>query len=64
MSAVDNSGPHDSADHIGPEYSPKRTFREHLQHLYKAFTTKQGLIGTYDYGVLHSRDGSSECDEL
>lgn len=51
MSVTMNDGPQDAPDRIGPEFSPKRSFREHLQHIFTAFTTRQGLIGTYDYGV-------------
>lgn len=32
------------------DYSEQRTKKEHLQHIFKAFTTKKGLIGDYDYG--------------
>ncbi|KAG0649243.1 Purine permease [Hyphodiscus hymeniophilus] len=52
MAVTINDGPQDAPDSIGPEYSPKRSFGEHLRHIYKAFTTKQGLIGTYDYAFL------------
>ena len=51
MSVTINDGPQDAPDRIGPEHSPKRSFGEHLKHISAAFTTKQGLIGTYDYGV-------------
>ena len=51
MSVTIDNGPQDAPDHIGPEFSPKRSFGEHMQHIFKAFTTKKGLIGTYDYGV-------------
>lgn len=46
--------PHDSPDMIVPpnEASPQRTFGEHLQHIRRAFTTKDGLVGDYDYGIL------------
>jgi hypothetical protein len=46
--------PHDSPDMIVPanEAPPKRTFGEHLQHIMRAFTTKEGLVGSYDYGKL------------
>jgi NCS2 family nucleobase:cation symporter-2 len=57
MSVTIDNGPHDAPDQIGPEFSPKRSFGEHLQHIYKAFTTKQGLIGTYDYGEDTEEDG-------
>lgn len=49
--AIDN-GPMDGPDRIGPDYSPRRTFGEHVNHIAKAFTTRQGLIGTYDYKFL------------
>lgn len=52
MSVNIDNGPQDAPDRIGPEDSPKRGFGEHVQHIVKAFTTKQGLIGTYDYGML------------
>jgi hypothetical protein len=32
--------PQDAPDRIGPDYSPQRTFSEHISHIYKAFTTK------------------------
>jgi hypothetical protein len=48
---IDSNVPQDSPDRIGPEMAPKRSFGEHIQHISRAFTTKQGLIGTYDYGV-------------
>ena len=47
-----DDGPQDAPDRIGPEHSEKRTFGEHISHIVKAFTTKEGLIGTYDYGVF------------
>lgn len=43
-------GPQDAPDHIGPEHSEKRDFKTHCKHIFTAFTTKQGLIGSYDYG--------------
>ncbi|RDW92127.1 hypothetical protein BP5796_01521 [Coleophoma crateriformis] len=52
MSVNIDQGPLDSPDRIGPEHAPKRSFREHVHHIITAFTTKQGLIGTYDYGFL------------
>jgi NCS2 family nucleobase:cation symporter-2 len=48
---IDSNVPQDLPDRIGPEMAPKRSFSEHIQHISRAFTTKQGLIGTYDYGV-------------
>ncbi|KAF4631878.1 hypothetical protein G7Y89_g6255 [Cudoniella acicularis] len=52
MSVTIDNGPMDGPDQITPEHSPKRSFGEHVQHITKAFTTKQGLVGTYDYGFL------------
>ncbi|KAI8931275.1 hypothetical protein NX059_011620 [Plenodomus lindquistii] len=40
------------ADRIGPDHTPKRTFGEQARRALKAFTTKEGLIGTYDYAFL------------
>ncbi|KAF2847027.1 Xanthine/uracil permease [Plenodomus tracheiphilus IPT5] len=40
------------ADRIGPDHTPKRTFGEQARRALKAFTTKDGLIGTYDYAFL------------
>ena len=42
----------DSPDTIGPETTPKRSFSEKGRRMIKAFTTKEGLIGDYDYGFL------------
>lgn len=39
-------------DRIGPDYGPKRSFGEKARRAFKAFTTKEGLIGSYDYGFL------------
>lgn len=51
MSAnIVDQGPMDGPDRVGPDYSPKRTKKESLRRIVKAFTTKQGLIGSYDYG--------------
>ena len=50
MAVTINDGPQDLPDRIGPESSPKRSFGEHIQHITKAFTTRRGLIGDYDYG--------------
>jgi len=52
MSVTINDGPQDAPDRIGPDYAPQRTRKEHFQHIVSAFTTKRGLIGTYDYGKL------------
>ncbi|KAJ4985918.1 uracil-xanthine permease [Stagonosporopsis vannaccii] len=40
------------ADSIGPDHTPKRSFGEKCRRFVKAFTTKDGLIGEYDYGFL------------
>jgi len=40
------------ADMIGPDHTPKRSFGEQARRAMKAFTTKDGLVGTYDYGFL------------
>jgi len=40
------------ADRIGPDHTPKRSFAEKSRRIAKAFTTKEGLIGTYDYAFL------------
>jgi len=53
MSVTIDEGPHDGPDRIGePEHSPKRSFGEHISHITKAFSTREGLIGDYDYGKL------------
>lgn len=53
MSVTIDDGPQDLPDQItlsNSESSPKRSLGEHVKHIVRAFTTKQGLIGTYDYG--------------
>lgn len=54
MPVTIDEGPLDGPDQItGPnEHPPKRTVGEHFSHFGKAFTTKQGLIGQYDYAFL------------
>ncbi|CAD0017066.1 unnamed protein product, partial [Aureobasidium pullulans] len=42
----------DSPDTIGPETTPKRSFSENGRRIVKAFTTKEGLVGDYDYAFL------------
>ncbi|KAF4986513.1 hypothetical protein FDECE_15907 [Fusarium decemcellulare] len=37
---------------IVPEHAPPKSFSKRLNGLVKAFTTKHGLIGDYDYGFL------------
>ncbi|KAF2113466.1 permease family-domain-containing protein [Lophiotrema nucula] len=39
-------------DRIGPDHGPKRSWGEKGRRVVKAFTTKEGLIGTYDYAFL------------
>ena len=57
MSANIDVGPHDGPDRIGPEYSEKRSFSQHISHIVKAFTTKDGLVGNYDYGMPQELTG-------
>ncbi|KAL5316361.1 hypothetical protein ACEPPN_015406 [Leptodophora sp. 'Broadleaf-Isolate-01'] len=45
-------GPADGPDQIGPDYSPKRSVSQQISHIVKAFTTKDGLLGSYDYVFL------------
>ncbi|MCJ1426504.1 hypothetical protein MMC29_004407 [Sticta canariensis] len=42
----------DSPDTIGPDLTPKRTLADRGRSLLRTFSTKQGLIGDYDYGFL------------
>jgi uric acid-xanthine permease len=37
---------------IAPEKAPRRTFGDRLQGVKRAFTTREGLIGNYDYAFL------------
>jgi uric acid-xanthine permease len=39
-------------DRIGPDMSPKKTLADRANRVRKAFFTKQGLVGDYDYGFL------------
>ncbi|CAL3965149.1 unnamed protein product [Diplocarpon coronariae] len=52
MSCTADDGPQDLPDRIAPESSPERTFGQHVWHFTRAFTSKQGLIGSYDYVFL------------
>jgi NCS2 family nucleobase:cation symporter-2 len=53
MAVTIDQGPHDGPDTIVPgEHPPKRSFAEHSRHIVKAFTTKEGLIGDYDYAFM------------
>jgi uracil-xanthine permease len=40
------------ADMIGPDMGPRKTLADRLNVVRKTFFTKNGLIGTYDYGFL------------
>lgn len=40
------------SDMIGPDHTPKRNFGDKARRFVRAFTTKEGLIGTYDYAFL------------
>ncbi|GKZ20571.1 hypothetical protein AbraIFM66951_005896 [Aspergillus brasiliensis] len=42
----------DGPDQIGPDYRPKRTWSDVRRRLVKTFTTREGLIGDYDYAYL------------
>lgn len=42
----------DSPDTIGPNMAPKKTMADKGRSLVKAFTTRDGLVGDYDYGFL------------
>ena len=52
MSTSTNYVKDDSPDTITPHHAPKRSFGEKCKRLGRAFTTKDGLIGTYDYAFL------------
>ncbi|KAI2904850.1 hypothetical protein CBS147343_10936 [Aspergillus niger] len=42
----------DGPDQIGPDYRPKRTWGDVGRRFVKTFTTREGLIGDYDYAYL------------
>jgi NCS2 family nucleobase:cation symporter-2 len=42
----------DSPDRIGPDTTRRGTLSDKSKRFFKAFTTKDGLIGDYDYGFL------------
>lgn len=42
----------DAPDRIGPDTIPRRPFSDKARSFAKAFTSKEGLIGDYDYGFL------------
>ncbi|KAK2787705.1 hypothetical protein FQN53_004728 [Emmonsiellopsis sp. PD_33] len=39
-------------DQIGPDMGPKRSFADKARRVGRAFTTRKGLIGDYDYAFL------------
>lgn len=45
-------GPQDGPDEIVPESLPKQTFSQRFNRVVKKFTTKDGLLGNYDYAFL------------
>ncbi|KAJ5214728.1 hypothetical protein N7449_001897 [Penicillium cf. viridicatum] len=42
----------DGPDQIGPDHTPKRTISDKVRYAVKTFTTREGLLGDYDYGYL------------
>ncbi|KAA8646897.1 hypothetical protein EYZ11_005988 [Aspergillus tanneri] len=42
----------DGPDQIGPDLRPKRTWADRTRRLVKTFTTREGLIGDYNYAYL------------
>ncbi|KAF4944547.1 hypothetical protein F66182_18655, partial [Fusarium sp. NRRL 66182] len=42
----------DGPDRIGPDTGPKRTISDRFGRFVRSFTTKEGLIGEYDYAML------------
>ncbi|KAI9930212.1 hypothetical protein ASPWEDRAFT_23936 [Aspergillus wentii DTO 134E9] len=42
----------DGPDQIGPDLRPKRTLADRWRGIVKTFTTREGLIGDYDYAHL------------
>ncbi|KAF8863224.1 Xanthine/uracil permease [Acephala macrosclerotiorum] len=52
MSVTIDSGPDDAPNNITGEEAPKRSFGQRLTDLKKSFTTKEGLLGNYDYAFL------------
>ncbi|OKL57136.1 Purine permease [Talaromyces atroroseus] len=42
----------DGPDQIGPSIGPKRTLSDRLRRIVRALTTKDGLVGDYDYAHL------------
>ena len=52
MSQATSDVKDDSPDRIGPDTTPKRSWSDKGRSLTRAFTTKDGLIGDYDYAFL------------
>ncbi|TGO13772.1 hypothetical protein BTUL_0063g00030 [Botrytis tulipae] len=52
MAVTIDSGPQDGPDRIVSENSRERTMGERLRGTVRAFTTKDGLVGNYDYAFL------------
>ncbi|KAJ5910900.1 Purine permease [Penicillium subrubescens] len=42
----------DGPDQIGPDHGPRQSVGDKFRRFVKAFTTKEGLIGSYDYAYL------------
>ncbi|KAK1140883.1 hypothetical protein N8T08_009756 [Aspergillus melleus] len=42
----------DGPDQIGPDLRPRRTLADRARRITKTFTTREGLIGDYDYAYL------------
>ncbi|KAL4939994.1 hypothetical protein BDV06DRAFT_197605 [Aspergillus oleicola] len=42
----------DGPDSVVPDSNPKKTFRQQTRSLIRHLTTREGLIGDYDYGFL------------
>ncbi|KFY73436.1 hypothetical protein V499_06492 [Pseudogymnoascus sp. VKM F-103] len=42
----------DGPDTIGPDLHPRKTFRQYLQRVRNSLTTREGLIGNYDYAFF------------
>lgn len=49
---IDKLDRDDSPDQIGPDHSPKKTMADRGRVFLRSFTTKEGLIGDYDYAYL------------
>ncbi|KAL4892427.1 permease family-domain-containing protein [Aspergillus ambiguus] len=42
----------DGPDQIGPDLRPRRTWADQARRIKKTFTTREGLLGDYDYAFL------------